>query len=120
MQITQTGVDLNMTADGFTYDGKVIDDPVNPIQKGQATFIECETTPANTGTSEIGRTEIIVVKPDGIGATFTAQSILSGGGTVFQTCRWNYKRVDTGDPGVPECSAVSLSRTAPTAGHRSR
>jgi len=118
MLITQSGADLNMTADGgeFTYDGKVIDKAGHPTTKGQASFIECRTTPADTDVSEIGRTKV-EIQPDGVGDTFTAQSILSAGGSVFQTCRWSYKRLDTADPGVGECGTGATARIAPGIGH---
>jgi len=112
MEITQTGADLNIVADEFLflYNGQVIDDPANPAFKGQAGFIECRTTPANTDTSEMGRLKV-VVKGDGINARLKARSILMNPDLagdpnpvpVFQTCKWSYKRIDTTDPVVPGC-----------------
>ena len=68
----------------FLYNGQVIDDPANPAFKGQAGFIECRTTPANTDTSEIGRMKV-VVKADGINAKLKAQSILMTQSSRTQT-----------------------------------
>jgi len=114
MEITQSGADLNIVADefGFLYNGLVIDDPTSPAFKGQAGFIECRTTPANTDTSEIGRLKV-VVKGDGINAKLKAQSILTNPDPLVQTCKWSYKRTDTADPAVPDCDAPLTSPTFP-------
>lgn len=115
MEITQAGADLNMVADefGFLYNGQVIDDPANPAYKGQAGFIECRTTPANTDTSEMGRIKV-VIKADGIHATLKAQSILMDPAPLLQTCKWTYKRMDKSDPKVPDCEAPPPSPTLRT------
>lgn len=118
MVITQNGNQINMAAlffDGvfhLVYQGTVINDDKKPGQKAEAGFTECVTTPTSPY-QETGRATKIRVKANGRGH-FEATSIFlqlatEDSPTDTGTCTWHYQRVDTEDPGVPDCESILSS-----------
>lgn len=120
MLISQNGDEMNMAAlliDGvfqLVYQGRVIDDAKQPGSKAQAAFTACGTTPTSEY-QETGRANKVEVKKSGPGE-FEATSIFlqveqGEFPTDTGTCKWNYKRVDTEDPGVPDCASLGSPTT---------
>jgi hypothetical protein len=120
MTITQNGLDLDIEAlvrEGVPqlhFHGQVINDDAAPQVKGQASFVECETTESSSY-QEIGRATKLDVKSNGTGATFLATSIFSQNFPPVPpdlgTCEWNYQRISTADPGVAACPPSSAPTT---------
>jgi hypothetical protein len=101
MGITQTGTDLNMDFLGL-YNGFIIDDAAKPDKQGQGSFIFCSTVAEPLeGLNEIGH--ITLAKTNGDKGTFKATSVFTFADTTVETCKWNFKRIDTADPGVLPC-----------------
>jgi hypothetical protein len=104
--ITQTGADLNLLTGGFLYNGVVLPDADKPETQGEAAFIRCGTDDDLGGVDEMGRATKVSVNLDNGKGTFTATSFSKGSADEIYTCKWSYKRVNTADPGVPECSTL--------------
>jgi hypothetical protein len=122
MVITQIGNQINMAAlftngvFNLVLQGTVINDEKKPGREAEAAFTECVTSPTSPY-QETGRATKVSVKANGFG-DFDATSIfLQLGRDEFPsdtgTCHWHYKRVNTVDPGVPDCATI-LSPTLST------
>jgi hypothetical protein len=120
--ITQIGDQINMVAlfsEGvfhLAFQGTVINDDKKPGREAQAGFTACETSPGSPY-QETGRATKAEVKKNGHGE-FEATSIFlqlatDESPTDTGTCTWHYKRVDSEDPGVPDCATI-LSQNAST------
>lgn len=102
MSITQSGTDLNILAFGGLFNGNVIENPTKD-DRGEASFIACDTDPKdNASFGEIGRAKLRT-KDDGTGK-FKVESLWNSSQTEICTCKWNFKRVNTDDPLVEDCS----------------
>jgi hypothetical protein len=108
VQISQSGGDLNFQIDNpstgvpIYFDGIMVDDGVHPL-KGEAGLLEC-----TSGVEAIGGAMIRArasTDPKTGKGKFTATLFAADSDPVQQvvTCKLNFKRVSTTDPGVPGC-----------------
>ena len=93
----------------LAFQGTVIDDAKKPEREAQAAFTECTTAPGSPY-QESGRATKVELKTNGQDL-FQATSIFlqlatDEAPTDTGTCSWRYKRVDTADPGVPDCATL--------------
>jgi hypothetical protein len=102
MRISQNGTDLNILVFGELFNGNVINHPQKD-NKGEAAFIACNTDPNNNASfGEIGRAKLST-KSNGNGK-FKVESLWNSSKTQICTCKWNFKRTDTQDPSIADCS----------------
>ena len=120
MVISQHGSDVNMAAlftEGtfnLLFQGHVIDDAKDGGRKGQATFTACPTAPGSDYQEMLRATKAELKGKGNEDGEFEGDSIFLQIDDVdvptdTGTCRWKYKRVDTGDVGVPACDEVGVS-----------
>ncbi|HEV8715586.1 MAG TPA: hypothetical protein VGX03_22510 [Candidatus Binatia bacterium] len=121
MSISHTGNDFFFSTplvDGAVFHAQVIASAKSPANKAQVIFITCGTTEASAY-QELGRAATLQVITHGSGARFEATSNFfqtdPDGSRFMGTCLWSYRRVDTADPGVGDCSAASASAAVGTA-----
>jgi hypothetical protein len=104
LKITHTATALNAGLDaGFHYAGFAAAQ-VNDSTKGAATFVECSTTPASNAYNEMLS---VTVNTKPAHATLKGIDVYNLSNLSDQEiggiCRYNYKRVDTADPGIGPC-----------------
>jgi len=119
MTVSQSGNDLFFfTPLVGVFHAQVIENAKRPAGKADAIFTACGTTDASTY-QELGRATTLRVTTRGSETRFEALSNFfqdnPDGYRFMGTCVWNYRRVDTADPKVGDCSASSASAasTAP-------
>jgi hypothetical protein len=109
MEISQSGMDLNIRAFSFTIgedellDGVIVDDGIK-INKGEVGLVACESSvePIDAGggwmkatiNPRTGKSKLTGI---GIGAQRTSS-------TRVVKCKFNLERINTDDPDVPDCS----------------
>jgi hypothetical protein len=112
--ITQTGnTAFFASALIGVYKAQVIEDGRRPADKAEAVFVACSTTDESTF-QELGRADKLQVTG--------SESIFQATSSFFQmnedgyrfggTCEWNYRRVDTADPGVTGCGVSEKAAKA--------
>jgi hypothetical protein len=101
LKITHTDTALNADLDaGFHYAGFAAAQ-VKDSTKGAATFVECSTTPASNAYNEVFSVNVNT-KP--AHATLKGTSVYNLSDVeIGGICTYNYKRVDTADPGIGPC-----------------
>ena len=108
-QISQSVRDLNLQLVNPTtglpsyFDGIVVDDGVHTT-KGQAALLECTSGVQSIGGAMI-RARVLSTDPATGKGRLAANIIAADSAPVEQvvTCTVNAKRIDTTDPGVPDC-----------------
>jgi hypothetical protein len=99
IQITQIGNSINVREGGLLYFGRVLTLDASPT-KGSATFVGCVTDNTLGNDAEM---VFANVTDDGVKATLKGRGPYNEDPTDQFLCTWNYKRIDTADPGVPGC-----------------
>ena len=108
MKIAQDGTDLNIEAYGELFNGNVIDDPKREY-KGEASLIACNTDPAdNMSFGELGRAKVSA-RANGRGK-MVIDSLWNPQENELCECRARFRRVDTADPEISDCSEARASR----------
>jgi len=101
MRITQRGTDLNILVFEELFNGNVIDHPTKD-NKGEASFIACDTDPKNNASfGELGRAKLHT-KTDG-GGKFKVQSLWNASQTEICSCSWNFNRTNSENASIPDC-----------------
>lgn len=107
MVITQNGTNLNVRAFNIFYNGEVVNDNKRPDTHGAGTLIACNTDPFNPPYfGEFGEFKVL-------GDRLKATTVGGGEGQV-STFRWSFKRIDSSDPKVSNCSSSSLPQGSRT------
>jgi hypothetical protein len=105
---------------GDAYHVNLIEDAQRPADKAQGIFVNCHTAPDSTY-QELGRMTKLQIAG--------GSAIFEGTSNFFQidpdriflgTCEWNYRRVDTQDPGLSECPATESADGAKAVSHKGR
>ncbi len=78
------------------------------VQSGQATLIQCDSTPALSDYSEMVFLDVVLKPAPESGklvgiSVFRDPSANTKSAFAAGTCKWNYARTDTQDPGVSGC-----------------
>ena len=108
MKIAQDGTDLNIEAYGELFNGNVINDPRRD-HKGEASLIACTTDPAdNASFGELGRAKVSA-KANGRGK-MVIKSLWNPQENEICQCRAGFRRVDTTDPEIGDCSEARVNR----------
>ncbi|HKA56057.1 MAG TPA: hypothetical protein VKJ47_20585 [Candidatus Binatia bacterium] len=100
--VTQVGdeVRILMKSVNLLYSGLGFTDATDH-DKGEVAFRLCGLSDDPTTKGEMGRAEVSTA-PFPPGSKFKATSFFTTADEV-DTCGWNYRRIATGDPGVPPC-----------------
>jgi len=101
LKLTHTDTALNADSDArFHYAGFAAAQAKDST-KGAVTFVECSTTPGSNAYNEMLS---VTVNTKPAHATLKGIDVYnSGGSEVGGICKYNYKRVDTADPGIGPC-----------------
>jgi hypothetical protein len=108
LHISQSGTDLNAEFAGgvFQYHGHAIDDDGKPGEEGEVLLVQCGTDEvAGAGFGEMLRAAVKTKPAKGTGS-LRGTSIFEGdfgGGWQFGTCKYQFKRTSTANPGVSAC-----------------
>jgi hypothetical protein len=108
--ITQTGANTfaaNVDGGQFFYNGGAIPDAGAPDTKGEAALLQCGTDniPFATSEGEILRVRVKVNPASGAGS-LKGLSVIETDFSEVLTCKYSYKRVDTADPNVLDCTPL--------------
>ena len=98
-QVDATTFRLSFPDEGYLYFGKIIADAAKPSEKGEVAFVGCPTANTLPDDSEMGRASV----KTGTRSTFKGVSIFLEWADMVHTCKWNYTRTSTADPGVAAC-----------------
>ena len=100
LQITRTtgGDDLHVAAFGSILGGTIFDDADKP-KRAEASLVSCG---AEAEPFPVGLIAHLKFTLTDAALKFTAKSVSAGGSVA--TCTWTFKRIDTADPGVGNCS----------------
>ena len=108
IRVSQDGTDLNIEAYGELFNGNVINDPKRD-RKGEASLISCNADPAdNASFGELGRAKVWA-KSNG-GGKMVIDSLWNSQENELCHCRARFRRVDTVDPEISDCSEARASR----------
>ena len=102
--------ELNVQIGTRAYNGRLMlaAPHASGAQSGQATLIQCDSTPALSDYSEMVFLDVVLkAAPDnsklvGI-SVFRDPSANTKSAFAAGTCKWNYARTDTQDPGISGC-----------------
>ena len=108
IRVSQDGTDLNIEAYGELFNGNVINDPKRE-RKGEASLISCNADPADNGSfGELGRAKVWA-KSNG-GGKMVIDSLWNAQENELCQCRARFRRVNTTNPEISECSESEESR----------
>jgi hypothetical protein len=103
LEISQTGNQL-VAMDRFTrhFSGIVVDDASKPDRKGETALAACALGGTAGGGNSLGVLRVTVDPVKGRGRIQgTLHHIITR--SIFETCTWRFRRLDTADPAVPAC-----------------
>ncbi len=113
MRITQNPSapdELNVQIGTRAYNGRLMlaVPHAGGVQSGQATLMQCDSTPTLSDYSEMVFLDVVLKPAPGSGklvgiSVFRDPSANTKSAFAAGTCKWNYARTDTQDPGVSGC-----------------
>lgn len=103
LEITQTGSQLNAINRFLNhFSGVVIEDTKKPDRKGEVGIAGCLLNGDVSGGDDLGVLRVKVDPATGKGLLVgTTHEVITP--SIFFTCKWRFKRLDTDDPGVGAC-----------------
>ena len=108
LNISQSGLDINMEFLGVVYNGAVIVDSKDS-RKGEGSFLSCNTQVEPIGVfNEIGHMKVQVDNLKNK-TSFKAVSVYAQGAGNVATCKWTFERTSANNPNVSACSAPTLA-----------